>query len=136
MASMDFLLQEEQSLEKIKQVVAECLGVSLLAVTVIQDVSDYPSAGTYYAVCKVSALPRGMKQLVTVDWAGVEISSGLIECFANRFGISCLVPTTDPNPYKMELVSPGGVRKQVSIDVQLLDDNGVYQIVEKEKGSG
>ena len=129
MAGMDFLLHEEQPLEKIKQVVAECLGVSLLDVTVIQDIADYPSAGTYYAVCKVSTLPKGMQQLA-VDWGADEVPSGLIECFANRFGTSCLVGTNSSNPYKMELVSPDGARKQVSIDVRLLDDNGGYQIID------
>jgi hypothetical protein len=129
MASIDFLIQEERSLETVKLVVSECLGVSDAVVAVIQNAADYPVAGTYYAVCKVHILPRGMKQLITVDWPAVATTDGLIECLASHFGVECLVPSKDTDPYRMELVSPDGFRKQVSVDVRLLDDYGVFQIV-------
>ncbi len=129
MASVDFLVEDEQSLEKIRLVVAQCLDVSVARVAVIRDLAEYPAAGAYYAVCKVIPLTQGLKQLITVDWPAAT-PNAFIECLAKHFGSACVVPTNDHDPYKMEYVSPDGLRKQVALDTKLLDEHGVYQIVE------
>ncbi len=128
MARIDVLFRVEIPLADVQTGIAEILGVSPDEVPVIEDIDDYPSAGSCYAVCQAYRLPDGFKQMLTINWPTGSLRERIGEFMARRFRVDCLLPSDSSDPYEMELVHPDGTRKLVSIDAHAVDERGVYLI--------
>ncbi len=128
MAGIDILLRVAKPLEQLRAGIAEILGVPPDQVAVIEDINDYPSAGTCHAVCQVYRFPEGFEQMLTITWPTEPLRERMRELLARKLGVECLSPSDSSDPYQMELLQPDGTKEIVSIDAPGLDERGVYLI--------
>lgn len=131
MECIDFLIKDAQPLQRIRQVVATVLRLTEADVAVITQIADFPEQRKYQAVVLLQTLPAGFTQLLTlyVDTAAI-FSLSFAKEVACLLDTDCLLPSASPNPYEMQLIQKDCSVHTVTVDVEQLDEQGVYCLAE------
>jgi len=134
----DVVIFDKLTSEQIIRCLAGALTLDDDQIRICYNIEDFPESNNAIVVCVVTEHMHGFRLTLSL-YVYSELYRddlnfhGFVRRFARLSQTDCLVANSSPDPYLMTLIYPSGDSCEVSINIEFIDNDNEYHVVDYVK---